>query len=398
MNFGLSTDEAAFVTKMRAFFDTNFPEHDGQPFGEGIAGHSSMGGYMDEPYLTWLETEHGFNEKLLDAGLRGADWPIEFNGGGGSAVEQFLLLDELSYRHLPDGGPGVRTVARALIRFGTPDQQGEYLGRILTGEYTFALGWTEPDAGSDLSSLRTRAVRDGDEYVVSGQKVYTTYAQRSTHLWLAVRTGGSDSGNSGISILIAPSDTQGIEIRNLPVQGGERTNEVYLDRARVPVVNRVGEENRGWAVMSASTAYERMQGLGDVVRLIEILARWLNSLDGDASSAERRNASRQVAILVSDAELGRLLSTVTATHLDEGKTPIVEAAAAKVWLTELRLRVASVALELITTLEQGRAKDRVVRDCFEECYVYAPLRRFAGGTNQVLRDVIAQRGLGLPRV
>jgi len=397
VDFGLAPAEAEYLESMQRFFDTWFPEKDGLPFGEGVSGHSPSGAYLDDEFHAWIQLEHHYNEQLSDAGFRGADWPVEYGGGGRSSLDQWLLMEEQCYRHLPNGDITIRSVSRALMQFGSDAQKRELLPLILRGEVLFSVAYTEPDAGSDLASLRTRAVRDGEDYLVTGQKIYTTFAQRATHIWLAVRTGTEESRHRGISVLIVPVDTPGVTIQNLPVQGGEKTNEVFFDGTRVPAANLVGNENEGWAAITAALAHERMQMHSDVTRLVEYLARWLRALPSDMEPGRQEWADRELASLAADLEVGRLLALQTVVLMDEGVTPISEAASAKIWLTELRLRLVSVALDLIAALGRDCTRDRDELARFEDAYLYAPVRRFAGGTNQVLRSVVAQRGLGLPR-
>src|SRR5581483_956365 len=181
-----------------------------------------------------LNEQMGFTEQLRRQGLLGIGWPKEYGGGGRTAVEQWLFLEEMAYRRLPTFGLTFTSVGPTIMRIGTDEQKRTYLPAILRGELEFGLGYTEPGAGTDLASIATSAVREGDHYVINGQKQYTTAAHYATHMWLAARTGTPESKHRGLSLFIVPMDTPGITVRPLYTQADLRTNEVFYEDVRVP--------------------------------------------------------------------------------------------------------------------------------------------------------------------
>ena len=198
-----------------------------------------------------------FKRLLGQKGLLGISWPREYGGGGKPLLYQFILTEELGYHGLPYGGLSLTSVGPTLFRAGTEEQRQQYLAGILNGEFEFALGYSEPSAGTDLGSLQTRAVADGDDYVINGQKIYTSAAHYSTHIWLAARTDANEPKHRGVSLMIVPLDSPGITIRPLWTMGDGRTNEVFFEDVRVPRENLVGEENRGFYVVAMALDYER---------------------------------------------------------------------------------------------------------------------------------------------
>jgi alkylation response protein AidB-like acyl-CoA dehydrogenase len=353
----------------------------------------------DESAALEAEGDRAFFRMLYDAGYQGYGWPEEYGGHGGSAIEQWLYLEELSYRHLPRGDLTLSSVGPALIRFGTAEQKQRYLPRILTGEYDFAVGYSEPEAGSDLASLQTTAVREGDTYLVNGQKVYITSAHYASHIWLAARTSAELPRHRGISVLIVPVDAPGVTVREQRTQADGLTNEIFLDDVRVPVGNRVGEENDGWAVITSALDLERNFPYSGVARDFELLL---------AVCAEERDSRQllnddavvdELVTLAADVEAARLLTMRVARLVDEGTPATAASSMSKVWVSELRERMTSAALSHLgdrAQLAVGEA-EAPGGGVFEHIYRWSPMMKIGGGVNEVQRDVIARRGLGLTR-
>ena len=349
-------------------------------------------------------TEAGMEFKRLlgQKGLLGISWPTEYGGAGKPLIHQFILTEELGYHGLPFGGLSLTSVGPTLFRAGTDEQKQEYLSGILSGEMEFALGYTEPSAGTDLGSLQTRAVADGDDYVINGQKIFTSAAHYSTHIWLAARTDPNEPKHRGVSLMIVPLDTPGITIRPLWTMGDGRTNEVFFEDVRIPRKNLVGEENRGFYIVAMALDYERA-----AVAPISPLQRNLDELVQFAKDTKRNGATlaedpiirHKLADLGVQVGIRRLFSYRNAWMIENDLVPTKEASIAKIWSSELAQRLAATALEMMGPAGQLKkgSKWANLQGRFERYYRQSPLMRFGAGTNEIQRNIIAQRGLGLPR-
>src|ERR1700684_1751678 len=262
MDLRYSADEERFRDELRTWLGATLPTLGAAPPAE------------DWPARRAFDSH--WQRLLFDAGYAGVDWPAEGGGRGASPVEQLIFKEECERA----GGPyvgvnfvGLLHAGPTIIAEGTPAQRQRYLPPILRGEEVWCQGFSEPDAGSDLASLRTRAVRDGDEYVVNGSKIWTSHAEVADNCELLVRTGAEDSRHRGISWLILPMDTPGVEIRPLStIAGSTEFAELFLDDVRVPVANRVGDENDGWRVPMVPLSFERGTAfVGDLLEAFELL-------------------------------------------------------------------------------------------------------------------------------
>jgi alkylation response protein AidB-like acyl-CoA dehydrogenase len=271
-----------------------------------------------------------------------------------------------------------------IMRHGTEQNKLDFLAGIARGEIVFALGYSEPNAGTDLASLRTRAVRDGDEWVINGSKIWNSGAQRCTHEWLCVRTDPDAPRHRGISVMAVPIDSPGIEIHPLYAWSGYRTNETFFNDVRVPMANLIGEVNAGWTYITGALDLERgaLTNAGDLRRALDDLIAMTGRPDPVFG--------RRLAQAEADVEVARLMGLQAASLLDSGRIPSVEVSVEKIFTSELRQRIADLAIDLL-----GPDGLRV-GNFFERLYRVSPLMRFGGGTNEVLRDVIAQRGHTMP--
>ncbi|WP_019925223.1 acyl-CoA dehydrogenase family protein [Nocardia sp. BMG111209] len=389
MKATLGPSQLGFLTDLRAYLDTLDPELIEATRAENI----------DDPMQP---REHGrrFLRRLGADGWLGVSWPREFGGRGLSAIEQWLFAEELYNRRLPNGLLTLNAIGPVLVRLGSDAQKAEYLPRILAGELEFAIGYSEPDAGSDLASLRTKAVRDGDEYVVNGQKIWTTGASVATHLWLAVRTGTPESRHRGVSLLITPMDVPGITIRPIITQGGERTNAVFLDDVRIPASGLVGAQDAGWSAITAALNFERMFYHNEPRWELRQLTEWAGPaglLDGDTAEAHALQAT--VGELAVDVELCRMFAMRGARMLSEGRVPYAEASMNKIWWGELRQRICNLGLDLIGedgSIAHG-CESAPAHGHLERGLRSSPVWRFGGGTNEIQLDIIATRGLGMAK-
>jgi 3-oxocholest-4-en-26-oyl-CoA dehydrogenase alpha subunit len=346
--------------------------------------------------------EHGrrFLQRLGADGWLGISWPVEYGGQGRTPIEQWLFCEELYNRRLPNGLLTLNSIGPTLMLIGSDQQKAEFLPRIRAGELEFAIGYSEPDAGSDLASLRTRATRDGDDYVVNGQKIWTTGASVATHLWLAARTGTQEARHRGVSLFIVPMDAPGITITPIITQGGERTNAVFLDNLRIPATAMIGEENAGWKAVTAALNFERMFYHNEArweLRQLEEWAAAAGLLDGDGPAADA------VAVAMGehavDVEICRLFALRGARMLAAGQVPYAEASMNKIWWGELRQRICDTGLDLIGVdgaIATG-SPYAPAHGHLEHGLQSSPVWRFGGGANEIQLDIIATQGLGLPR-
>jgi alkylation response protein AidB-like acyl-CoA dehydrogenase len=339
-----------------------------------------------------------FHRALDERGWMRMCWPVEVGGGGRSMLYHYLFVEEMEYWGMPYGNLTFTSVAPTLAAFGSEAQKREYLPGIYRGELVFALGYSEPNAGTDLASLRTRAVRVGDEWVVNGQKIWTSLADVATHLWLAVRTDPDAPKHAGISLLIVPKDAPGITIRPLHTLYGGHTNETFYDDVRVPLGSLVGEVNRGWPIIMHALNHERvgLAATGALARLYDELVAHLRAERPEklADAVVRR----RLAELLLRLREHRVLALQNAWLISKGQTPIAEASMAKISATELRTELANAAMDLLGR-SGGLSAESGPRAPFggraEWTFRLSPIFRFGGGTNEVQRDIVAGAGLGM---
>ena len=379
VDFELDDEQRAWVAEVRQFLDANVTAALRAEMAEHGLEH--QGGELT-----------AFRRKIGEKGWFGLNWPKEYGGLGLTAMHQHLLMSEFEYVGVPGPDLTVTSVAPMIMRHGTEQNKKEFLPGVARGEIVFALGYSEPNAGTDLASLRTRAVRDGDEWVINGSKIWNSGAQRSTHEWLCVRTDPDAPRHRGISVIVVPIDSPGIEIHPLYAWSGYRTNETFFRDVRVPVTNLVGELNMGWTYITGALDLERgaLINVGDLRRALDELT----ALATDPDPA----FGRRLAQAEADVEVARLMGLEAASMLDSGRIPSVEVSVEKIFTSELRQRIADLALDLLGPegLRAHRSAGAPLDGFFERLYRVSPLMRFGGGTNEVLRDVIAQRGHKMP--
>jgi alkylation response protein AidB-like acyl-CoA dehydrogenase len=339
-----------------------------------------------------------FRRKIGERGWFGLNWPSEYGGLGLSAIHQHLLMREFEYWGVPGPDLTVTSVAPMIMRHGTEQNKLEFLPPIARGELICAVGYSEPEAGTDLASLRTRAVRDGDEWVITGSKIWNSVANRATHEWLCVRTDPDAPRHRGISVIMVPTDLPGIQIRPLYAWSGYRTNEAFFDEVRVPVGNLIGELNRGWTYITGALDLERgaLTNAGDLRRALDDLTD-LAARD-NAAPLQTPGLRRRLAQAEADVEAAELMGFQAASLLESGVIPTIEVSVEKIFTSELRQQIADLALDILGPdgLLAYRSPGAPKGGKFERLYRISPLMRFGGGTNEVLRDVIAQRGHGMP--
>ena len=330
-------------------------------------------------------------------------WPKEYGGQGRGAVDQFIFWDETYRARAPLPLITVNTVGPTLMKFGTEEQRAELLPRIRAGELLVGIGYTEPGAGTDLAALQTRAVRDGDHYVVNGQKLFTTHAQDAEYIWLAARTDPGAPKHKGISILLVPTDSPGYSCTPIRTVGGEMTNATYFQDVRVPVENLVGPENGGWGLITNQLNLERitlaMPGAAD--RLLDEVWAWAAKAEapGGGTMIDEPWVQQSLARVYAKLEALRVLNWRAAWLIDRGEPAMADASAVKVMGTELLIECYRLLLEITGvagTIRRGE-HGALFGGLLEQAYRGAMVNTFGGGVNEVQRDIIAMAGLRLPR-
>ncbi len=367
-----------FTPELRAAFDAEHEEMGGPVFRE-IVGRMGRDG--------WL----------------GIGWPKEYGGQGRTPIEQFIFWDETYRANAPLNIIPVNTIGPTIIRHGSDAQKAEMLPKILRGELFFGVGYTEPEAGTDLASLQTRAVRDGDEYVINGQKVYTTHAHDCDYIWLAARTDPDAPKHRGISIILVPTSAEGFSVTPIYTLGRERTNATFYKDVRVPLSNLVGPENGGWGLITSQLNHERitLATPGFAGSVLDEVWQWAGETqcpDG-GTMLEQPWVQIQLARVYAKLQALQVLNWRSAWSLTEGHPNLAEASALKAMGTEFFVEAYNLLLEI--TSGAGIVLEGEPGCLFggrlEHAYRSATTLTFGGGVNEVQRDIIAMAGLGMPR-
>lgn len=340
--------------------------------------------------------------QMRDRGLWGIAWPREYGGLGRSAIDQWIFVDELEGAGAPMLPLAVTSVAPTIQRVGSEAQKRQWLPRITAAEIDFAVAYSEPEAGTDMAALRTRAVLDGDSWVISGQKMWNTMAHMATHNWVAVRTEPDAPKHKGISMMIVPMDAPGVSVQPIYVWPGLRTNALFLDQVRVPRDHLIGERGMGFYYAAMALNFERLAigSVGMVRRYFHELVAVVRALRIDgAPLAQRPWVRERLARLAVDIEAARLIGLETAWLLEQGAVPAAQSSMAKVFVSELAQRVADAGSEMLGLDGQLHPEEPSARlhGRMQWLYRTAPLLAFGGGTNEVQRTIIALLGYGLPR-
>jgi len=345
---------------------------------------------------------------LFDAGYAGIDWPVEGGGRGASPVEQLIYLEELERSHAPYVGVnfvGLLHAGPTIVAEGTPEQRARYLQPILRGDEVWCQGFSEPGAGSDLAALRTRAVRDGDEYVVTGSKIWTSHAEVADFCELLVRTGSEDSRHKGITWLIMPMDLPGIEIRPLrTIVGTTEFAELFLDGVRIPVDNRVGEEDDGWRVTMVTLSFERGTAfVGEMLQSMELL-RTFRSLARRTGAWDDEGVRRRVGHLGAELDALWALTKRNVSQAARTGVPGLGGSVFKLAFSELRQRLSELGMDLVgraslawDELAAPEGTEDLGNAEVVDTWINGFSRTIAAGTSQIQRNIVAERILGLPK-
>jgi alkylation response protein AidB-like acyl-CoA dehydrogenase len=392
MEFTFTPEQEAFRQEVRNFISQSWepPPPSARPGDDATAAATSA-----------------YEKKLAQKGWLTMAWPKEYGGLAASHMEQLIFREESSYIGAPGaGGQGISMVGPCLMVHGTEEQKREHLPRIANAEVKWAQGFSEPGSGSDLASLQTRAIRDGDDFIINGQKIWTSEAHHASWVHVLTRTNPDAPKHRGISYFLVDMKSPGVTVRPLVnILGDHEFNEVFFEDVRVPASNMMGEENRGWYVATTLLDFERsgVHWSGTARRTVEELADYAREMPGRSGSKtlyHDRGIREGLAELRIEAECSRLLSYRVVWMQSQQLIPNYEASMSKMFGSELSQRVANFGMHMI-----GLPSQRVdpadpsapLRATIGRSYMRSVPSTIAAGTSEVQRNIIATRGLGLPR-
>jgi 3-oxocholest-4-en-26-oyl-CoA dehydrogenase alpha subunit len=384
MQLAFTEEQAQLQREVRSYFDRLVSEVEGS---DGVA--------SDEPTYTRYIRRMGEDRWL------GLGWPEEYGGQERGPIDQMIFVEESHWAGVPLPLLTLNSVGPTLMALGTTEQKQRILPGILRGEVHFAIGYTEPNAGTDLASLQTRAVRDGDEYVINGEKLYTSAIQYADYVWLAARTDPDAPKHKGLSVFIVPVDTPGFHWTPLRTVAGEFTSSTFYEEVRVPVENLVGEENQGWKLITNQLNHERVAicPVSGILRSIAEVTQWARETSvGGRPVIEQQWVQVHLARVLARAEYLKLLNWKVAWASGKGLNP-ADASATKVFGTEFALEAYRLLLEIVGQagyLPEG-SPGAAVKGRLEHNSRSQTIFTFGGGTNEIQRDIIAMIGLGMPR-
>ena len=391
MDFEFSDDQQRFVKEVEAFLDAN---DDPDVFD---VTRENMAQIVDTP------KRREFMAKLGEKGWLGITWPKEYGGQEGEGVYEYLLNEQLAGRGGPQIGKGVGIIGKTLIAHGSDKLKAEFLPKILKNEVEFAVGYSEPNAGSDAASMQLKATKDGDGWRLNGQKTWTTSAHFAEWYWVGARTDPDAPKHHGITLFLVPLDHPDITIREIWTMGDERTNEVYFENVFVHDDYVVGELNRGFQYISEALDLERftMFTYSPVAQRLDLLTEYVKSTTRDGEPLKDDPITRrQVAELATEAEVARVMGLkFVAESAKGGAPPTCEAAEYKLFTTELSKRLATTSMDIAGAGAQLRVKtpEAPMAGRTESTYRYTVIDTIGGGASEIQKNIIARRKLGLPK-
>ena len=382
MYLTLTTEQQDLKDELRAYFIYLVAEVEGTGDGEST-------------YTRYIR-------RMGEDGWLGIGWPVEYGGQARGPIEQMIFVEESHWAGVPLPLLTLNSVGPTLMALGTDEQKQRILPGILRGEVHFSIGYTEPSAGTDLASLRTRAVRDGDEYVINGEKLFTSAIQYADYVWLAARTDPDAPKHKGLSLFIVPVNTPGFHWTPLSTIAGDITSSTFYDDVRVPAENLVGAENQGWKLITNQLNHERVAicPASGLLRSLTEVRRWAqNQTLADGQKVIDQEWVRiSLARVHAKIEVLKLLNWKVAWAADKGLNP-ADASATKVYGTEVALEIYRLLTEVVGQagyLTEG-SPGALLQGRLERGARSQTIFTFGGGTNEIQRDIIAMVGLGMPR-
>ncbi len=383
MDFRLTSDQQSFQDEVTGFIKSELP----------AGWDSAREGTLEER----LAIERQVMQRLAERRWLALPWPEEYGGMSASPMQQLLFNEQMAYHRVPGViNMGVAWVGPVIILYGTDEQKKQYLSRIASGDDIWCTLYSEPEAGSDLASMQTRAVRDGDDYIINGQKIWTSLGHYADWGWLAARTDPDAPKHKGLSTFAVKMDSPGITVRPLVnMAGSHEFNEVFFEDVRVPASQLIGEENRGWYNVAVGLDFERSSigATSTARRTVDELVQYLSSKAGGVSpSIRHRVADHALSVTV----LRMMAYNIASIQEKTGVAPNREAQMAKLFGAEMQQQVAATALSAFGMQGQATHEDSSAFP-FHYQYLRSVANTIEGGTSEIQRTVIATRGLGLPR-
>jgi alkylation response protein AidB-like acyl-CoA dehydrogenase len=361
---------------------------------EGIAAGNGEGGHV------WRDTIM----RMGKDGWLGIGWPEEFGGQGRPATDQFIFFDETRRAGAPFPFVTINTVGPTMMNYGTPEMKSYYLPKILAGELIFAIGYTEPQAGTDLANLQTRAIRDGDEYVINGNKIYTSGADEADFVWLACRTDVDAPKHKGISMICVPTTAKGFEWSLITTVGGNTTTATYYEDVRVPVTELVGQENEGWGMITMQLNHERVglaawSGLGH--KMFADVEKWAREtvMDDGRRVIDQDWVAQDLAYCDAELQSMWLLNWRMAVLVARDEVGAADSSLMKVYGTEVIIEIYRRLLGIVGSVGYVGlgSPGAILGGRLEEANRQAQINTFGGGVNEVQREILAMAGLGMKR-
>jgi alkylation response protein AidB-like acyl-CoA dehydrogenase len=391
VNFEFSEAESAFLKEVRQFIAEN------QDAEVMDLSRENMTQICDTP------RRRAFMRRLAERGWLGITWPREYGGQDGEGVYEFLLNEALAGVGAPQIGKGVGIIGKTLIRHGSDKLKREFLPRIMAAEIEFAVGYSEPQAGSDAANMQLRATREGEGWRLNGQKIFTTSAHFADWYWVGARTDPGAPKHDGITLFLVPMNDPGLTVQPMPTIGDEITNAVYFDNVYVSDEYRVGNLGHGFKYISEALDLERftMFTYAPIQKRIELLCDWVREAQRDGEPLRSDPVVRaRIAQMVTQGEVARLLGLrFVARAMQGGKPPTNEASMYKLYATELSKRVANLSMDIAGPGSQLRkhTEDAPMRGRAESTYRYTVIDTVGGGGSEIQKNIISRRKLGLPK-
>jgi 3-oxocholest-4-en-26-oyl-CoA dehydrogenase alpha subunit len=391
VDFDFTADQQAFVAEVEAFLDEHATPDVADPTRENMAQ------IVDTP------ERRAFMKKMAERGWLGITWPEEWGGKNSDGVYEYLLNEALARRGAPQIGKGVGIIGKTILRHGSDKLKQEFLPKILNAEVEFAVGYSEPNAGSDAAAMSLKAEKAEGGWILNGQKIWTTSAHFADWYWVGARTDPEAKKHFGITLFLVPMDHPGLTIKPIWTMGDERTNEVFFDDVFVSDNYVVGELNRGFQYISEALDLERftMFTFSPIQQRLDLLCEYVRTSTVDGSPLKDDAVVRQrIAQLVTQGEVARVLGLrFVAQSMKGGAPPTTEASEYKLYATELSKRLANASMDIAGPGSQLRVgtEDAPMKGRSESTYRYTVIDTIGGGTSEVQKNIIARRKLGLPK-